>query len=187
MNMANAALHREKLVQATIRLYRERGYANTGLNDILKLSGAPKGSLYYYFSGGKEELTVEAIRVAGKIVENTLLDLAATTSGPQQFVASYCTLLAEWMQGSGFKSGCPIATTVLETVPFSAAITEISQAVFNGWITIVSDVYSRTNLNKSQAQEKAQHVIMAIEGALLLARVQQSPKPILLVPSMLNN
>ena len=183
--MANVAVHKDKLIQATIRLYRERGYANTGLNDILKLSGAPKGSLYYYFPGGKDELTVAAIRAAGAVVENTLNDLTHKFVEPQKFVLAYCQLLAEWMTGSRFKSGCPIATTVLETVPFSKPITKASQEVFATWINLVAQVFIRQGFEHETAKQKAEQVIIAVEGALLLARVQQSAAPILLVPAML--
>ncbi len=177
--MANAALHREKIVQATVRLYREKGYANTGLNEILKLSGAPKGSLYHYFPGGKEELSVEAIATAGEVVANTLSDLAKKADSPRAFVAAYCQLLAGWMEGSRFKSGCPIATTVLECVPQSVAITGISQKVFKRWTNIVAEVFQASGYSQSNAGEKAEQVIVMIEGALLLSRVKQSSTPFL--------
>ena len=176
--MATVALHRDKLIQAAIRLYREKGYANTGLSEILKLSGAPKGSLYHYFPGGKEELTAIAVTVAGQVVARTLLDLLEQSSSPQAFVAAYCELLAGWMEGSRFKSGCPIATTVLEAVPFSARITQACQAAFGQWINIIAPVFERAGLGKQEAQNQAEHVIATIEGALLLARLQQSAVPI---------
>ena len=183
--MAKAPLHREKLIQAAIRLYREKGYANTGLSEILAISGAPKGSLYYYFPGGKEALTVEAIRVAGAVVERTLLNLAEKAASPRQFIESYCALLAEWMTASRFKSGCPIASTVLEVVPNSGAITSQCRKAFETWIAVVATVFARTNCAPSQAREKAEQMIAAIEGALLLARVQQSSRPLALVPHLL--
>ena len=183
--MANVALHREKILQAAIRLYREKGYANSGLSEILALSGAPKGSLYYYFPGGKEELTAEAVRTAGKVVENTLRDLAIKSETPIAFIASYCSMLADWMAGSRFKSGCPIATTVLETVPFSKLLTETCASVFDSWITIVAEVFISAGSSEAVAKEKAEHVIIAVEGALLLTRVQQSVKPLLSVPKLL--
>lgn len=56
---------REALVQATSFLLRRTGYYGTGLREILALSGCPKGSLYHYFPGGKDELVIAAIEVAG--------------------------------------------------------------------------------------------------------------------------
>ena len=54
--MANAAKHKDSLVRTAMRLFRRQGYASSGLQQILAESKAPRGSLYHYFPGGKEEL-----------------------------------------------------------------------------------------------------------------------------------
>ena len=51
--MANT---REIIIETTCDLMENQGYHATGLNEIVKVSGAPKGSLYYYFPEGKESL-----------------------------------------------------------------------------------------------------------------------------------
>ena len=72
--MAATALHKESLIRTAMRLFRRQGYASTGLNQILAESGAPKGSLYHYFPGGKEELAVAAVTLAGSMVKQLLED-----------------------------------------------------------------------------------------------------------------
>ncbi len=52
---------RDHIIDTTSQLLEQQGYFATGLNQIVQESGAPKGSLYYYFPEGKEELTAEAI------------------------------------------------------------------------------------------------------------------------------
>lgn len=52
---------REKILAAATRLFQLQGYYGTGLNQIIKESGAPKGSLYYHFPDGKEQLAIEAV------------------------------------------------------------------------------------------------------------------------------
>jgi TetR/AcrR family transcriptional repressor of lmrAB and yxaGH operons len=59
--MKNKTCSREKILTAASMLFQVKGYNATGLSEILKESGSPKGSLYYYFPGGKEELALEAI------------------------------------------------------------------------------------------------------------------------------
>lgn len=177
--MANVARHRDKIINTTIRLYREKGFAGTGLAEILALSGAPKGSLYYYFPGGKEELTVAAITTAGRVVEKTLRELADQTASPEQFVKAYCNLLAEWMEASRFKAGCPIATTILEAVPQSKAITEASREVFKRWTMLIAGVFQAGGEEVEDSIKAAEQAIALIQGRLLLARVQQSSAPLL--------
>ena len=59
---------REKILQTASELMEKQGYHGTGLNEIIQKSGAPKGSLYYYFPEGKEQIASEAVLRAGQIV-----------------------------------------------------------------------------------------------------------------------
>jgi TetR/AcrR family transcriptional repressor of lmrAB and yxaGH operons len=177
--MANAALHRDNLIRTAMRLFRTQGYASTGLQQILAESGAPKGSLYHYFPGGKEALAAEAVALAGRLVGELLADLADRHADPRRFVAAYCTTMAGWMRESGFRSGCPIATTMLETAPHVPAVTQAGVGAMAVWIGIAAGVFERSGAPPAAARRDAQLLIAAMEGALLLARMQESTAPIL--------
>ena len=111
--MNSAATHKENLERTAMRLFRRQGYASTGLQQILAESGAPKGSLYHYFPDGKEAIGEAAVRLAGAQMTELLSDLAARHRSPEAFLAGYARTLAGWMEESDFRSGCPIATTLL--------------------------------------------------------------------------
>ena len=55
---------KDKILETATRLFYFQGFHGTGLNQILKESGAPKGSLYHYFPDGKEQLAEEAIELS---------------------------------------------------------------------------------------------------------------------------
>lgn len=171
-------MHRDKLIQSAIRLFREKGYAASGLSEILKLSGAPKGSLYYYFPGGKEELAAAALEGAGTVVAKTLRTLAADADTPAAFVSAYCKLLAGWMEASNFRAGCPITTTILETVPQNPRLATLARQVFASWQGIIASVYVDGGMDEESAHQQAGFVIAAIEGALIQSRVEASALPI---------
>ena len=103
--MPQAAIHKNNLVRTAMRLFRRQGFASTGLQQILDESGAPKGSLYHYFPGGKEALGEAAVELAGTLVQETLVDLAKRHEEPSAFVRGYCRVMAGWMAESGFRSG----------------------------------------------------------------------------------
>src|SRR5829696_3833362 len=65
---------RERMVRATCELLEAQGYHATGLNEILQRSCTPRGSLYYYFPEGKEELATEAIEWQGRDVKQRMRD-----------------------------------------------------------------------------------------------------------------
>lgn len=177
--MANAALHRENLVRTAMRLFRRQGYASTGLQQILSDSGAPKGSLYHYFPSGKEELGEAAITMAGDMIGDMLRELAERHEDPKVFVSSYCKTMAGWMKDSDFRSGCPIATTLLETAPQSPPMTQKGKEIIDHWTAIIAGVFERAGIQRTKAKSDAQQLIATMEGALILARVYQSTKPIL--------
>jgi TetR/AcrR family transcriptional repressor of lmrAB and yxaGH operons len=177
--MANAAKHKDALVRTAMRLFRRQGYASTGLQQILSESGAPKGSLYHYFPGGKEELAEAAVRLAATLIGEMLSEHSARHKTTGAFVKAYCTTMAKWMEESDFRSGCPIATTMLETAPHSPALTRAGVEALAHWSGIIAPVFAAEGASKPEARTKAQNLIAAMEGALLLARVRQSSRPIM--------
>jgi AcrR family transcriptional regulator len=59
---------RDQIISKTCELFENQGYHATGINQIVKESGAPKGSIYYYFPDGKEEIALEAVIRSGQIM-----------------------------------------------------------------------------------------------------------------------
>ena len=177
--MSKAAKHRDTLVETAMRLFRRQGYASSGLQQILRESGAPKGSLYYYFPNGKESLGEAAVELAGTLIKTMLEDLAKKHRTPESFVKGYCTQMALWMEESDFGSGCPIATTVLETTPQSHAISKAASVAIESWIDVIAGVYERAEAPRRKAREHAELIVAAVQGSLILARLRQSKKPIL--------
>lgn len=179
--MAAVAKHREALLAASVRLFRQKGYAATGLAEILSESGAPKGSLYHYFPGGKAEIGAEAVALAGKTVAHTLEDLAAETGGPGELMARYLDLLAGWMAASDFRDGCPITTTLLETVPEHEAIRQAGAAAFDAWARVLTESAVAAGIPLARAESLARFAISALEGALIQCRVTGDAAPLRLV------
>ena len=52
-------------MDAARELFRQRGYYATAFSDVIEQSGAPRGSTYDHFPGGKRDLAREAIAAAG--------------------------------------------------------------------------------------------------------------------------
>ncbi len=176
--MGKAAIHKDNLVRTAVTLFRRQGYASTGLQEILEKSGAPKGSLYHYFPQGKEQLGEAAVLAAGRAATETLNELAEKHREPAAFFKAYLKRLAGWMKSSGYRSGCPIATTILETVPQSAAIAAAGERIMDDWIAVAAGVYERAGVPRAEARARAQFAIAAAQGALILSRLRRSTKPL---------
>ncbi len=178
--MPRHSKHRANLVQTAMRLFRRQGFASTGLTQILAESGAPKGSLYHYFPEGKEALAEAAVALAGERMAEMLDNARARhPDDPHAFVKRYARTLAQWMAESDYGSGCPIATTLLETVPQNERIAAAGVAAFDRWIAIIASVFRSHGGSPSAAKKQAQLLVSAMEGALIVARVRRSKAPIL--------
>jgi TetR/AcrR family transcriptional regulator, lmrAB and yxaGH operons repressor len=175
---------RTRAVAAAMRLFQEQGYAATGVAQILDVSGAPKGSFYFHFPGGKEQVAAEALRIAGTEIAEGFRRLAAQTASAAELVTVLIDAQAQALTGSGYRRGCPIATVALEMASESATIRAACQEIFDGWIAVLTDAFS-PELGRRRARGYAEQLLMAVEGALLLSRVQRDPRPLHLARDLL--
>ena len=119
---------------AAVDLLQRQGYHGTGLNELLERSGAPRGSLYHYFPGGKEQIGAEAIARAGGQVAAAVVHLLRAKPSVADAVEALAGLLAAGLEASAFERGCPVATTALEVTPRSEPIRAAAQASFESWL-----------------------------------------------------
>ncbi len=169
---------REAFIHTTAKLLRRRGYAASGLNEIVAHSGAPKGSLYFHFPGGKEELAIAAMGHAGAQLRAAIAQLLASSDDLGEALARVVDVLAAGLQASGFRDGCPIATVALEAASESEPLRASAAAVFDSWLAVIAQRLRDAGLSTSAAERRALHVLAAIEGALILARARHDLVPL---------
>src|SRR2546430_4337245 len=59
---------RERMIRSALYLMGEQGIEATSFSQVIEHSGAPRGSIYHHFPGGKAQLVEEATRYAGDAV-----------------------------------------------------------------------------------------------------------------------
>lgn len=176
--MSAAPRHRQAIVAAAVRLFRRQGFAATGLAQIVEISGAPRGSLYHYFPAGKAAIGAAAVTAAGETVSATIVALPAGER-PGDFLRAYARLMAGWMRASGYRDGCPIATTVLEAAADDEQIAAAGAAAFTAWREAMGLRMVRRGVPGPVADQLALLAVSVMEGALVLARAARSEAPIL--------
>jgi TetR/AcrR family transcriptional regulator, lmrAB and yxaGH operons repressor len=169
---------RDQIIQTTCTLLESQGYHATGLNQILKESGAPKGSLYYYFPQGKEELAEEAIRtVTARVVERIRVNLRAFPE-PASDVREFCMTIAHFVEASGFQSGGPLTTVALETATSSDRLNQVCRESYEAMRGAFEARFLDSGMPEVKAAELAGVVLAAMEGAILLSRTFHSGDPL---------
>jgi TetR/AcrR family transcriptional repressor of lmrAB and yxaGH operons len=169
---------RQKAVQAAARLFQRQGYHGTGLAQILEESGAPKGSFYHHFPGGKEELALEAIRESSRGVEALFAAAAQRTRDPAEFVRTLTRGLARWIESSDFTEGCPVAILTLETTPDSPRLQAACRESYASWQRLVARALGQGGATRRQAERLAMLIVAGFEGGLLLSMAECSTAPL---------
>lgn len=161
------------------RLFRLQGYHATGLNQIIKESGAPKGSLYYYFPGGKEELAVEAIKVTNEICIKQLKESLFHVSDPVAAVRSFFENFAKDFRDIEHFEGAPIGLMALETWLISEPLRKACQSAFDQWQRMLSDMLVYHGYGDAEAKELAMTIHALVEGAIVLSVTRKDHQPLL--------
>ncbi|MBD3276370.1 MAG: TetR family transcriptional regulator [Candidatus Marinimicrobia bacterium] len=169
---------REDIIETTCALLESQGYHATGLNQILKESGAPKGSLYYYFPEGKEELAEEAIRRTAERVERNIRAQLAGYEDYVEAITSFIRTIASYVTEYEFKAGGPLTTLALESANTSERLTKACDRAYSSWCRAFSDILEQNGYPPARAASLAHLIISVIEGATVLSRTERSTQPI---------
>jgi TetR/AcrR family transcriptional repressor of lmrAB and yxaGH operons len=169
---------RDAFIDTTGRLLRRQGYAGTGLNEIVARSGAPKGSLYFHFPAGKEELAIAAMERTGEQLLAGITVILASSDELGQALGRLVDALAAGLERSGYRDGCPIATVTLEAASDSDGVRAAAVAAFDSWLAPLEARLLDAGLAAPAARRRALLVLSSIEGALILARARRDLGPL---------
>lgn len=174
LGMPRTSDARQRTLETAADLFRRQGYHGTPVSQILQDSGAPRGSLYFHFPGGKEQIAFEAVSIAAAEMEWLIQRARDRSSTPVEFIGRLVGGMARWLEKSGYEKGCPIATVTLELAPSVEAVAEAARSAFQTWTRLVGQGLAELGFPEERAERVALLVITAIEGGLLLSRAEQS-------------
>lgn len=175
--------HRERMVASAALLIRERGAHPTAIADVLAHSGAPRGSAYHYFPGGRTELLCEAVDYASAHIAARIEAARSGVEALDVLVNGFRKQLAE----TDFRAGCPVVAVAVESGGKSevAPVVDRAGAAFTCWNGLVVDRLIGDGVAPERAEELAMLVLTSIEGAIVVARTTREMRPLELVHSQL--
>ena len=176
--MAQRSDAKQRMVQAARQLIRERGYHATAISDVLERSGAPRGSVYFHFPGGKPQLAVEAADDHAHEQVQYIDRAAEQADSAAGLVEVYLDLAREGMVNSDYGRGCGIAPLVTEGAQQeSPEVGDAGRRGFSAMTDRLAFHFVDFGLDGASARELADAVLAGVEGALVTARAQRSPAP----------
>jgi TetR/AcrR family transcriptional regulator, lmrAB and yxaGH operons repressor len=168
---------RERMIETTAGLVHRRGFHGTSLNEILAESGAPRGSLYYHFPGGKEELVLEATRQGVARITQFLKEVFTEAPDAAEAVRAFIEAAAHELRDSGFVFGCPVAPIVLDS-PESSVLAETCREGLEEWQRVLVEGLGSEGIERGRAESLATMIVCGLEGGLILARARRDIAPL---------
>jgi AcrR family transcriptional regulator len=167
---------RQRMIESAAVLFRERGVQGTSFSEVLEHSGAPRGSVYHHFRGGKTELAEAATRWAGEYI------LAATVAAlaehdPVAAIDSFRDWWTAVLRSNGYNAGCVIAAGALEGER-EPAVRAAAAVAFTRWEDALADALEARGVAAERARSLATLVIASLEGAVVLSRAHRSSEPL---------
>ncbi|HXO45814.1 MAG TPA: TetR/AcrR family transcriptional regulator [Mycobacterium sp.] len=168
---------KERMVAAARRLFREHGYLGTALSDVVTESAAPRGSIYFHFPGGKEELATEVtlLHASDRIAQINRAAAAATSAA--QLIEIFMGSERDDLVASGYREGCAVAPIAIEATPASEQLSDTTRRAFTDLIATLAARLTEKGLPRERAIQLATNVWTSVEGALIVSRVLRSPEP----------
>ncbi len=173
-----AAATRERIVEHSAELFRRQGFAGTGVKQIVAEAGAPFGSLYHFFPGGKEQLGEEVIRWSGAIYGQLIDAFYVPGADPVAATRAFFAAAAETLRETDYADACPIATVALEVSSTNEPMRQACADVFNGWVELAAERLTDAGLPRKRSRTLAISMLASLEGAFVLARALRSTEPV---------
>ncbi|MEZ5373286.1 MAG: TetR/AcrR family transcriptional regulator [Microthrixaceae bacterium] len=165
---------RGRIVSATTELFRSQGFNHTSLKQVTAQAGAPTGSIYHFFPGGKNELGAAVVRESGAAYQALFEVMADEADDIVDAVGGFFDGAAEVLEQTDFIDICPIGNVAREVANTHEPIRLATVEVFAGWTAALADRLARAGLNADDAGGLADTVISALEGGFMLARARRS-------------
>lgn len=161
---------RNKILDAGYQLFEKFGYNGTGINDIIKLAGVPKGSFYYYFKN-KENFAVEVIHFyVNQLIASDKDQSSIDFDAKKVLFERYDHYIKNLVKSKGLQYDGFANKLLQETRETSKRIKEASNQVFD--LMLQNHVFLLKKIFPAYYPEheiriKAEMIIFAWEGAIL--------------------
>lgn len=166
---------RERMIEATISLLRGSGLAGAGINEIVRESGAPKGSVYHHFPGGKLQIATEALTVYSERVAAFIERALARKRHPGDKLKSLFGAFARRVEESAFRKSCAVGAVTLDLDAELEKLRPALAGALADWISLVASHFDLGDARRTRSF--AGLVLTTIEGAHVRCRAERSSRP----------
>ena len=167
---------RTNMLISAAEVMRERGAAGVTIDEVLSRSGAPRGSVYYHFPDGRNQILAEALRYAGDAITADID--AAAERGAKVLVRQFVRFWERVLADSDFNAGCPVVAAAIGCADDEISLSAEASRIFAHWRTALTRAFVADGFLEQDADSLAVISIAALEGAVVLCRSTRSTDPL---------
>ncbi len=155
---------------------RERGAAGVTIDEVLTRSGAPRGSVYYHFPNGRNQILAEALHYAGEAITADIDNAAGR--GAKVLLRQFVEFWERVLDDSDFNAGCPVVAAAIGSAEDDVPLAAEAARIFAHWRTALTWAFVADGFPEPDAESLAVMSIAALEGAVVLCRSARSSDPL---------
>ncbi|KLO32122.1 TetR/AcrR family transcriptional regulator [Mycobacterium haemophilum] len=167
---------RDKMLVSAAEVMREHGAAGVTIDAVLARSGAPRGSVYYHFPDGRNQILTEALRYAGDAITTTIDD--TVDRGAKVLLRKFVAYWEHLLTNDDFTAGCPVVAAAIGSAGDAPELPTEAGAILDRWCTALARAFVTDGFSDSDAAALAVMSIAALEGAVVLCRATRSVHPL---------
>jgi TetR/AcrR family transcriptional regulator, lmrAB and yxaGH operons repressor len=167
---------RKKMLVSAAQVMRERGAAGVTIDEVLARSGAPRGSVYYHFPDGRNQILAEALRYSGESITAMIDDAAGW--GARALLREFAGYWERLLSEGDFTAGCPVVAAAIGSDDENPKLSAEAGAILGHWCTALTRAFVNDGFADEDAASLAVMSIAAMEGAIVLSRSTQSADPL---------
>lgn len=160
------------MIEGAVESLRVHGASATSVDRVLSTTGAPRGSVYHHFPGGRTELINDAVVTAGTFMSEFIERLTADND-PVTALDHFAAMWRRTLVDSEFRAGCPVFAVAVETNDDAPEFARAAADVFARWERALADMLVRDGISELRARSLATLTVAAFEGAIALCRAQR--------------
>jgi TetR/AcrR family transcriptional repressor of lmrAB and yxaGH operons len=160
------------MLSAAVELFRARGYEGVGVAELLQKSGAPRGSLYFHFPGGKEQIGAEVVERVGMNVAQRFRELAQTDVDMGTFIDRVFKTTARECKDRDYQASCPMAAIAAGVSSDNPKLQAAIRDAFASWEHEIAAAAETRGMSKKDAETFASSFLTAMEGAFVVSKAQ---------------
>jgi len=162
-----------RIEAAAAELLARRGYEGMGMKSLSDTSQAVYGSIYHHFPGGKEEIAVRAVHLAGEQISPLLEAVFAPDADTKGALEAMFAFMADRLAAGEWTLGCPVGTPALDGGATSEKVLQACSEVLAGWERIIAAHLRAKGHTGARSDALAATVLATYEGATVMARAHR--------------